>query len=33
VLNSHNTLTPQSVNELDLPVGWLDDRKAPRPVL
>jgi hypothetical protein len=33
VLNSQNTLTPQSVNELDLPVGWLDDRKAPRPVL
>jgi hypothetical protein len=28
VLNSQNTLTPQSVNELGLPVGWLDDRQA-----
>jgi hypothetical protein len=28
VLNSQNTLTPQSVNELGLPVGWLDDRPA-----
>lgn len=33
VLNSHNTLTPQSVNELDLPIGWVDDRQATRPVL
>lgn len=33
VLNSHNTLTPQSVNELELPIGWLDDRKATRTVL
>lgn len=33
VLNSHNTLTPQSVNELSLPIGWVDDRQATRPVL
>jgi hypothetical protein len=33
VLNSQNTLTPQSVNELGLPVGWLDDRKATRTLL
>lgn len=30
VLNSQNTLTPQSVNELELPIGWLDDRIATR---
>jgi hypothetical protein len=28
VLNSQNTLTPQSVHELGLPIGWLDDRPA-----
>jgi hypothetical protein len=33
VLNSENTLTPKSVNELDLPIGWVDDRQATRPVL
>lgn len=33
VLNSQNTLTPQSVNELELPIGWLDDRKTTRPLL
>ncbi|MET1021851.1 MAG: hypothetical protein ABWX69_06585 [Arthrobacter sp.] len=33
VLNSQNTLTPQSVNDLELPIGWLDDRKANRTVL
>lgn len=33
VLNSQNTLTPQSVNELELPIGWLDDHKASRSVL
>ena len=30
VLNSQNTMTPQSVNELQLPIGWLDDRQAAR---
>ena len=33
VLNSQNTMTPQSVNELQLPIGWLDDRQAARPHL
>lgn len=33
VLSSQNTLTPQSVNDLGLHIGWLDDRKATHPVL
>jgi hypothetical protein len=33
VLNGQNTQTPQSVNELELPIGWLDGRKATRTVL
>ena len=33
VLNSQNTLTPQSVNDLQLPIGWLDDREATRTLL
>jgi hypothetical protein len=33
VLNSQNTLTPQSVNDLQLPIGWCDDRRAHRTVL
>ncbi|MBT1002816.1 hypothetical protein KIH31_09380 [Paenarthrobacter sp. DKR-5] len=33
VLGSQNTLTPQSVNDLDLPIGWVDGRPATRPAL
>lgn len=33
MLNSDTTLTPQSVNELSLPIGWVGDRRATRPVL
>jgi hypothetical protein len=33
VLNSQNTLTPQSVNDLQLPIGWCDNHKANRIVL
>jgi hypothetical protein len=33
VLGSQETMTPQTVNELDIPIGWLDGAPAPAPVL
>lgn len=33
VLGAHDTLTPQTVNELKIPVGWVDGRPAESPVL
>lgn len=30
VIGSQDTMTPTSVNELDLPIGWIDGRKAHR---
>ncbi len=33
VIGRDNTLTPATVNDLDLPIGWIDGRKAARSVL
>jgi len=33
VLGAHDTLTPQSVNELKIPVGWVDGRPAEAPMI
>ncbi|HEX9089680.1 MAG TPA: hypothetical protein VF867_19470 [Arthrobacter sp.] len=33
VIGSQDTLSPASVNDYDLPIGWLDGRKAPRSAL
>lgn len=33
VLGAHDTLTPQSVNALDIPVGWVDGQRAVTPAL
>lgn len=33
VLGAHETLTPQTVNELQVPVGWVDGRPALAPAL
>ena len=33
VLGRDNTLTPTTVNDLDLPIGWIDNRRAVRSVL
>lgn len=33
VVGSQDTLSPHTVNDLDLPIGWVDGRKATRPVL
>lgn len=33
VLGSENTLTPATVNDLGLPIGWIDGRKATRSAL
>lgn len=33
VTGSQDTLTPATVNDLDVPIGWLDGRKAPRSAL
>jgi hypothetical protein len=33
VIGSTDTLTPSSVNDLDVPIGWIDGRKAARSAL
>ncbi|ALE04219.1 hypothetical protein AL755_00410 (plasmid) [Arthrobacter sp. ERGS1:01] len=33
VVGSEDTSTPETVNELDIPVGWLDGQQAERPTL
>lgn len=33
VIGTENTLTPATVNDLDLPIGWIDGRKATRSTL
>jgi hypothetical protein len=33
VIGSENTLTPATVNDLDLPIGWIDGRRATRSAL
>jgi hypothetical protein len=33
VIGSQDTLTPSSVNDFDLPIGWIDGRKAHRSAL
>lgn len=29
-MNSQDTQTPETVNDLDLPLGWIDGRRAGR---
>jgi hypothetical protein len=33
VMGAHDTLTPQTVNELEVPVGWVDGQRALSPSL
>jgi hypothetical protein len=33
IIGSTDTLTPSSVNDLDVPIGWIDGRKAVRSAL
>lgn len=33
VINFQDTKTPETLNELGLPIGWIDGRRAGRPIL